>query len=57
MTQHSTAQHSTAQHSTAQHALERELKEYFKLQIDRDPDELDLTEISKNVIDIVRRYV
>ena len=34
-----------------------ELKEYFKLQVDRDPAELDLTEISKDVIDIVRRYI
>ncbi len=50
-------QHSTAQHSTAQHTLERDIKDYFKLQVDRDPDELDLTEISKDVLEIIRRHI
>ena len=53
----STAQHSTAQHSTAQKlTLEREIKEYFKQLVDRDPDELNLTEISADVLQIIRQH-
>ena len=62
MAQHSTAQHSTAQHSTAQHStaqqltLEREIKEYFKQLVDQDPAELDLTEISADVLQIIKQH-
>ena len=50
-------QHSTAQHSTAQLTLELAIKDYFKQLVDRDPDELDLTEISADVLQIIKQYI
>ena len=46
----------TEQNRTEQNRLELELKEYFKQLVDLDESELDLTEISADVISIVRRY-